>query len=53
MDNAKAPSSAIVLEFKEDTALTEVSPLFFFNVCFFLTNMTQNEKYGIFVWLSA
>lgn len=54
MDNAEAPSNAIVLEFKEDTALTEVSALlhnfsFFFNrFVFFLTNMTQNEKYGIF-----
>lgn len=57
MDNAEAPSNAIVLEFKEDTALTEVSPLlhysFFQYVCFFITNMTKNEKYGIFVWLSA
>lgn len=45
MDNAEAPSNATVLEFKEDTALTEVSPLlhdnfsflFIFSICLFFS----------------
>lgn len=39
MDNTKTPSNAIVLEFKEDTALTEVSPLLHDNFSFLSYNM--------------